>query len=109
MVDRSVASLSSENVTSEMKIDFISSASESGSSSKVSSFIFSLTCFVPETSILYSYVRGMETNFILIQNQCLLCSSLILARNRSIKNHLLISFNLFCALGKRTVWNWNWN
>ncbi|KAL4018781.1 hypothetical protein IC575_022403 [Cucumis melo] len=35
LCERSVASLSSENVTSEMKIDFISSASESGSSSKV--------------------------------------------------------------------------
>ncbi|KAG7025919.1 Phosphoinositide phosphatase SAC2, partial [Cucurbita argyrosperma subsp. argyrosperma] len=35
MVDRSVTSLSSENVASEMKIDFMSSASESGSSSKV--------------------------------------------------------------------------
>lgn len=47
MVDRSVASLSSENVTSEMKIDFISSASESGSSSKVLvSYLVSLVSFL---------------------------------------------------------------
>ncbi|XP_023514175.1 phosphoinositide phosphatase SAC2-like isoform X1 [Cucurbita pepo subsp. pepo] len=35
LCERSVTSLSSENVASEMKIDFMSSASESGSSSKV--------------------------------------------------------------------------